>query len=92
MVAKFSSPKIAGAIGGIPIVFAISYIFITLENKPASRQLLIGGIYGALAAIFFSAALLWFNAQFPKYHWINFSIAYALCFLVAFGLAVYTSK
>ena len=38
LLAKFSGPKLAGAIGGIPIVFAISYVLITMENKAARCQ------------------------------------------------------
>jgi len=48
-IAKFSGPKLAGAIGGIPIVFAISYILLTMGDKSISRQFLVGGIYGAIA-------------------------------------------
>lgn len=54
-IAKFSGPKLAGAIGGLPIVFALSYIFITMNDKGLARQFLIGGIYGALAAIFLAS-------------------------------------
>jgi len=90
VLAKFVGPKIAGAIGGIPIVFAISYILITMNDKSLSRDFLIGGIYGAIAAIFFSLLLIWLNAQFLKTHWINFAVAYAACFLVALLLVRFT--
>ncbi len=43
VLAKFSGPKLAGAIGGIPIVFAISYVLITLENRSAAKEFLVGG-------------------------------------------------
>lgn len=92
LVAQYATPKLAGALGGIPIVFAISYVLITMGNKNASKDFLIGGVYGAIAAIFFSLVLIWFNGQFPKSYWINFSVAYVLCFLFAFGLAHFTSK
>lgn len=92
VIAKYSGPKLAGAIGGIPIVFAISYILITLEKKSAAREFLIGGIYGAIAAIFFSLILIWFNQQFPKHHWVSFTVAYVLCFFFALGLAHFTTK
>ena len=90
-IAKFSGPKLAGAIGGIPIVFAVSYILITMGDKSLARQFLIGGIYGAIAAVFFSVALIWLNAQFLKTHWLNFAIAYAACFLFALGLVYFTT-
>ena len=92
LIAKFSGAKLAGAIGGIPIVFAISYIFLTLQNKNLSRDFLMGGVYGAIAAIFFSLVLIWLNSQFLKYHWLNFSVAYILCFLFALFLVYLTSK
>lgn len=92
IVAKYSGPKMAGAIGGVPLVFAISYILITMGNKSTAREFLIGGIYGAIAAILFSLILIWFNHQFPKYHWVNFTLAYILCFLFALALAHFTSK
>lgn len=38
LIAKFSGPKLAGAIGGIPIVFTISYIILTLNNKSLSLK------------------------------------------------------
>jgi uncharacterized membrane protein (GlpM family) len=92
LIAKFSGPKLAGAIGGIPIVFAISYILLTMENKDISRNFLVGGIYGAIAAIFFSVVLIWFNSKFANSHWINFAVAYVLCFLLAFGMVRFTTK
>lgn len=92
LIAKYSNPKLAGAIGGIPIVFAISYILVTLQDKSQAREFLIGGIYGAVAAIFFSIILILFNDKFTNWHWINFVIAYILCFLLAFILAHFTSK
>ena len=33
LVEKYSGPRVAGAIGGIPIVFAISYVLITYQLK-----------------------------------------------------------
>ncbi|MBU1018641.1 MAG: hypothetical protein ABII07_01190 [Patescibacteria group bacterium] len=92
VIAQFSGPKLAGAIGGIPIVFAVSYVLITMENKGLSREFLIGGIYGALAAIFFSAVLIWLNMQFVKSHWLNFAIAYIACFMFALALVHFSSK
>jgi hypothetical protein len=91
VIAKFSGPKLAGAIGGIPIVFAISYILLTMGDRGLSRQFLVGGIYGAIAAIFFSLILIWLNAQFLKTHWINFTIAYFACFLLALALVYFTT-
>lgn len=92
LVAKFSGPKLAGAIGGIPIVFAVSYILLILNNKSIARDYLIGGIYGAIAAIFFSIVLIWLNVRFVENYWINFIVAYVLCFLFALGLVFLTSK
>lgn len=89
---EFVGPKMAGALGGIPIVFAVSYVLITMSDKSTANQFLIGGIYGALAAIFFSLILVLFNNKFPDTHWINFAVAYALCFGFAFGMAYFTTK
>lgn len=89
---KYSGPKLAGAIGGIPIVFAISYILITASNKGSARDFLVGGVYGAIAAIFFSLVLIFLNSKFLNSHWLNFVVAYILCFLLAYGLSVFTSK
>src|SRR3989338_4717440 len=90
VIAKFSGPKLAGAIGGIPIVFAVSYILLTMNDKSISREFLIGGIYGAIAAIFFSIILIGLNTKFIETHWLNFAIAYGLCFALALLLAFYT--
>ncbi len=92
LIAKFSGPKLAGAIGGIPVVFAISYVILTLNDRSISRDFLIGGIYGAIAAIFFSILLLWMNLHFVKTHWLNFTIAYIACFFLALVLTHFTSK
>ncbi|MBI5152522.1 hypothetical protein HZA39_03235 [Candidatus Peregrinibacteria bacterium] len=92
IIAKFSGPKMAGAIGGIPIIFAISYVLLTMNDKSLSRQFLIGGIYGAIGAILFSLILIWLNVQFIKTHWLNFAIAYVLCFLFALVLVYFTNK
>lgn len=91
-IAKFFGPKLAGAIGGIPIVFAISYVMLTIEDKSLSRNFLIGGIYGAIAAIFFSAILIWLNYRYINSHWLNFAIAYILCFLLALGTVQFSTK
>ncbi|MFA6215573.1 MAG: hypothetical protein WC768_03330 [Patescibacteria group bacterium] len=92
LIAKFAGPKMGGAIGGIPIVFAVSYVMLTLKDKSLGHEFLIGGIYGAIAAIFFSLILMWFNIQFAKSHWLNFAIAYILTFLLALALVYFTSK
>lgn len=92
IIAKFFGPKLAGAIGGLPIVFAISYIFLTLKGNGSSRDFLMGGVYGAVAAIFFSLVLILLNSLFLKSHWINFTVAYILCFLFALLLVYITSK
>jgi hypothetical protein len=92
VIAKFAGPKLAGAIGGIPIVFAVSYVLTTMENKIIATDFLVGGIYGAIAAIVFSLILILLNYMFPNYHWISFSIAYVLCFLFAFGIVHFTTK
>lgn len=91
LVAKLSGPRLAGAIGGLPLVFAVSYVIVTHANKSASRDFLIGGIYGAVAAIFFSLLLVWLNAQFVKNHWLNFIVAYVMCFFVSLGLVYLTA-
>ena len=92
VIAKFTGPRLAGAIGGIPIVFAISYVLLTMNDKGLSKEFLIGGIYGAIAAIFFSLILIWLNVQFVKTHWLNFAIAYILCFLFVLVLVYFTKK
>ena len=83
LIAKFAGPKIAGAIGGLPIVFAVSYVLLTLHDKSGSKDFLTGGIYGAIAAVFFSLILIWMNYQFAKTYWLNFAIAYILCFAIS---------
>lgn len=92
LIAKFAGPKLAGAIGGIPIVFAVSYILVTMQDKTIANDFLVGGIYGAIAAVFFSIILILFNNKLVEYHWINFVVAYILCFLLAFGMVYFTSK
>ena len=53
VINKYAGPKLAGAIGGIPVVFAISYIIITASNKGSARDFLVGGgIWGDCGNIF----------------------------------------
>ena len=92
VIARFSGPIGAGAIGGIPIVFAISYVILTMNDKSLSRDFLMGGVMGALAAIFFSFVLMWLNTAFTKNHWVNFAVAYTSCFLLALIFAYFTSR
>ncbi len=92
IIAKFSGARIAGAIGGIPIVFAVSYVLLTMSDKSLSKEFLIGGIYGAIASLFFSLLLIWLNVQFVKTHWLNFVIAYILCFCLALIFVYFASK
>jgi len=91
IVARSVGPTFAGALGGIPIVFAVSYLLVTAQDKGADRRFLIGGVYGAIASIFFSFVLIWLNHQFPKNYWVNFFLAYFLCILLAI-LLVQISK
>lgn len=92
VLAKFVGPKLAGAIGGIPIVFAVSYVLVTMDDKAVSSDFLVGGIYGAIAAIFFCLALIGLNSVFLKMHWVNFIIAYIACFFVALALVHFSSN
>jgi hypothetical protein len=91
-VQKFFGPKLAGAIGGLPIVFAVSYVLISLNNKTSSRDFLVGGIYGAIAAVLFSLILIWLNVQFVKSFWLNFIVAYIVCFFFSLLLVYITSS
>lgn len=90
-VASLSGPKLAGAIGGVPIVFAISYGIILVGGSTATKDFLVGGIYGAIAAIFFSLILIWLNYMFHGHAWVNFGTAYILCFLLAYLMVYFTS-
>ena len=92
LLAKISGTKLAGAIGGVPIIFAVSYVFLIMNNKTGANNFLIGGIYGALAAVFFSLILIWLNIRFTENYWLNFAGAYILCFCFALGLVYLTSK
>lgn len=91
-IANFAGPKVAGAISGIPIISAITYVIITMSDKGTSTDFVYGLICGAIATIFFSILLLVLNYAAPKFHWINFSIAYFLCFISSVVLANLTSK
>lgn len=90
-VASVAGPKLAGAIGGIPIVFAISYAILVMDGGIGTKDFLVGGIYGALAAIFFSLILIWFNHQFQGQMWMNFAAAYILCFAFAYLTVHFTT-
>ncbi len=92
VIAKFAGPKLAGAIGGIPAVFAVFYVLLTINDKSLSREFLIGGIFGAIASIFFSLILIWLNIQFVKTHWLNFAVAYVACLFFAMALVHFTAK
>ncbi|PJC36469.1 hypothetical protein CO046_05555 [Candidatus Peregrinibacteria bacterium CG_4_9_14_0_2_um_filter_53_11] len=92
ILAKISGPKLAGALGGIPIVFAISYVILTMQDKGLSREFLIGGIYGAVAGIVFSVLLILLNMYFVKTHWLNFAVAYLACFIFALSVVHLTTK
>lgn len=92
LIARYSTPKLAGAIGGLPIVFAVSYALLFLSNKGIAKDFLVGGIYGAIAAIFFSLVLIGLNVHFSENYWLNFAIAYVLCFLLAPSMVYLTAK
>ncbi len=85
-VAKFGGPRLAGAVGGIPIIYAISYILITYNNKNEARNFLLGGINGFFASLLFIVSLLLLNYLLPKNHWLNFIIAYFACLSTAIVL------
>lgn len=90
LIAKFTGPRMAGAIGGIPIVFAISFVLITMQNKNPAQigEFLWGGVIGAIAGIIFCLLLLFLNQKNISWYWANFVIAYVTCF----GFAYYFSR
>jgi len=66
VVTKLTNKKIAGVIGGIPIVYAISYVLLTLENKKLSENYLKGEISGTIATVIFRVLLLIINKHSPQ--------------------------
>ncbi len=92
VISDLFGSKIAGIIGGIPIVYAISYVILTSDNKGHASEYLIGGISGTIAAVFFGLFLLFLNSKSPQTHWLNFIGAYVLCAAIAFGLSNLISK
>mgnify|MGYP001601711614 CR=1 FL=1 len=58
LVAKFYGPRLAGAVGGLPIVFAVSYILITAADRGTSQNFLVGG-YLAPSPPYFLASYYW---------------------------------
>jgi uncharacterized membrane protein (GlpM family) len=91
-VAKFAGPRMAGAIAGIPIVFAVSYILVTYSNKSTSRNFLIGGLYGTAGFVVFVVSLVLLNQRFPANYWLNFTLAYLICLAVAVLLTHFSSS
>ena len=91
LIERYVGPKVAGAIGGIPIVYAISYVLVTYLERDSEKIVgfLRGGVYGALAAIFFCVLLGLLTYKFPEYYWVNFAVSYIACFSLALGLATY---
>ena len=94
VIEKHSGPRIAGAIGGIPIVFAISYVLVTyqLKDVPQMNEFLWGGVIGAVGGVLFSFILIFLNTKFSQYYWFNFMGAYALIFLFALVASQISSK
>lgn len=92
IIEKYSGPRIAGAIGGIPIVFAITFVLITYQDKNILQmsEYLWGGVIGAIAGILFSLILIFLNTKFLHHYWINFVGAYALCFFFALIVSQYS--
>lgn len=85
LIERYSGPRVAGAIAGIPIVFAISYVLITYQLKdiPQMNEYLWGGVIGAIGGLLFSIILIWLNTKFSQYYWYNFFGAYLFIFLFA---------
>lgn len=85
LIERYAGPRIAGAIGGIPIVFAVSFVLITMNTRNIAQisDFLLGGIIGAVAGILFCAVLWFLDSHFLRFYWINFAGAYLLCFLAA---------
>ncbi len=94
VIEKYSGPRIAGAIGGIPIVFAISYVLITYQFKhvPQMNEFLWGGVIGAVGGVLFSLILIFLNTKLSQYYWINFIGAYVFIFLFALIASQVSSK
>ena len=89
VIAQFSGAKLAGALGGIPIVFAVSFVLVTMQSKNITEidGFLKGGIIGALAGVLFCLILLFLNHKNIELYWFNFAISYAICFAFAFFLS-----
>jgi len=91
IIERSVGPKIAGAIGGIPIVYAISYVLVTYAERDSDKiaGFLRGGVYGAIAAVLFCVLLGILSYKLPDYYWVNFTVSYITCFLLALCLATF---
>jgi drug/metabolite transporter (DMT)-like permease len=94
LIEKHSGPRIAGAIGGIPIVFAITFVLITYQEKNIAQmsEFLWGGVIGACAGILFSLLLIFLNKNFTHHYWLNFVATYVLCFFFALLVSQYSKE
>lgn len=85
LLERYAGPRIAGAIGGIPIVFAVSFVLVTMQHKNITQisEFLLGGVIGAVAGVLFCIVLWYLNKHYIDYYWWNFAGSYLLCFLFA---------
>lgn len=92
LLSKYLGPKLAGAIGGVPLIFALTYGLTIAETPEKAQGFLLGGIYGSIAGMVFIGLLMVLNFYFIKTYWINFGVAYALCFLLALSMVYMGGK
>jgi len=82
---RYFGAKVAGILGGIPLVFAISFAFIALKTgKEGAQNFILGGFWSLLPTLFFYFLLSFVTLRNGDHPLVNLALTYLLSFVLIF--------
>jgi len=92
LISKLFGEKLAGVISAVPMIFILSFIFVTVDTKsPEKIRLFLEGGFWGIAFFVGSILGLYWLSQYSDRYWMNIALVYLLWFS-AVGTWVYVFK
>lgn len=82
---KYLGAKVAGVLGGIPLIFAISFAFVALKTgQEGAINFIKGGFWSLLPTLFFYLLLSFLTLKNGGHPLVNLTVTYTLSFTLIF--------
>lgn len=82
LASKLFGEKLGGVLSAIPMLFILSFLFVTVEQKdPDKIKLFLEGGFWGIAFFILAIVSLYFLSQYSDHYWFNLLAVYAVWFL-----------